>query len=274
MDRRVEIGVVVDDERQQHLRFLARHEMPRRAMAVRRPFRQQLLHARPQRAQRLAPARCEVVQVRLRARLVVHEVVGEAAGEIEDPIADRHADVRVPARAEDAERQVLERKIARVIRRLHPRFQSHPSSFKSAIGSSKEQEPKEIANSLLMRIRSSVATACPLHEAASSPNSNARASVSVRIVSACCSSAAAMKTLTNPCIVPVGASGSYVSGFTQRIGWCKPAVALNATPFSAHLRMKLATETASGNASGVIPPVRIFARSPRTASVSTSLVST
>src|ERR1041385_5474089 len=192
--------------------------MARGAMALRRSVGEQVRHPRAERARCVASARSELVERRLRARIFLNQPVFEARREVENAIADRHADVRLPSGAKDAERKILERKVARVIRRFNPRFQSHPSSFRSATGSSNEQEPNEIANSLLIRARSSVPMECPRQAAASSPNSNARASVSTRIIAACCGSAAAMKTLTNPCIVPVGASGSYVSGLMQRIG--------------------------------------------------------
>ncbi len=111
-----EVAVVADRDRQEELRLLHRHEMLLQALLVPRPDRERAREFAPQLARGLASHRGEPVQRRAGAHA--------ERGEIQDLVADRHAAARrllVAFALEDAERQVLDRKIAAgLMRRLDP----------------------------------------------------------------------------------------------------------------------------------------------------------
>src|SRR5688572_3624889 len=140
-------------------------------------------------------------------------------GKVQDLIADGNADTSLSADAEHSEREVRQRKIGMTVRRLDEGLHSQPSSFKSAIGSSNEHEPKEIANSSRSLISSSLETRRSCHQRPPSSNAKARGFSSRRICVANLGRAAAMKTFRKPCMAATGPPAAYVNGFTQRTGW-------------------------------------------------------
>ena len=109
MDAGVEVGVVADRHRDEELGLLHRQEMPRQVLLVALDG-EELRDSFPQLSPGARPGGGEPVQIRAG--------VDAERGEIEDLVADGHAASRVFLRAlaaEDAERQVLDREVARGI---------------------------------------------------------------------------------------------------------------------------------------------------------------
>src|SRR5688500_4974325 len=147
MDRSVEVGVVADHARKQHVHIALREEVLRYGLAMGKTFRQQLTEPRSKPPRRIAAAGHKLIERVARARPFASGARGLTTGEIENLVADRRADPTFArADAEDTERQILERKVAMPVCGLDPASQSHPDSLRSAIGSSNEHDPNEIAN--------------------------------------------------------------------------------------------------------------------------------
>jgi hypothetical protein len=157
MARRVEIGVVADLGRQQHL---DRGLRPQQVCAYGRALLQEVEDPPPELPALGGQQGHERVQALGGAGVGEasrDHVRGGAGGEVEHLVADGGADVG-PVRgvaAEHAERQILHGKVgAGAIRRGHPapalevvclvqRDHRNPASRRSAIGSRNEQEPKD-----------------------------------------------------------------------------------------------------------------------------------
>src|SRR5207253_7157276 len=114
--------------------------------------------------------------------------------EIERLIADRDTDAALSAPTIDAEGKILDGKLRVVVCGLDPGLHNQPSSCKSAIGSSNEQEPNEIAYCRRTRASSSVVTRRSRNQVPPSSNPNARAFCSRRIGDADPGNAAAMRS--------------------------------------------------------------------------------
>src|SRR5690348_2461905 len=214
VDRSVEIGVVGDLARQQQFRICDRQEILVRA---RRKFRQVLADTLPQaRANRPRHGEDSCQRRDLKS-----------FGHIEHHFTDRHAGpfAFLPAPAECREWQILYRKIGfRPVRRFHPaakcrivrcvNHSSHPNSRKSSSGSSKEHDPKLCAKSQRASAICSAVRLAPRQRSSSPLKSNVAGFVSLsksRIksrFSPCQANAAAVNTLTNPCITPRGLSAA------------------------------------------------------------------
>ena len=182
-DRGVEVAVVADLRRQEHLDVGLAQQHLRRVGARGDEAAlgaQQVAEPVPQRPAHPWLEGHEGVEARPAAAVLdvgrhpAQEPPLGAGGEIEDLVADRAADPRRPraAATEDAERQVLDGEVGGgVVRRLDPAAQrrvvravglryhgSTPRERRSATGSAKEHEPKDDAKSRRDRASSAVAT--------------------------------------------------------------------------------------------------------------------
>src|ERR1017187_5078607 len=95
-----------------------------------------------------------------------------AGMEIKNPVTNCDADAALSPTAKDTVRQILDREIGgRVIRRIDPASQSHPSSSNSCVGSSAEQDPQLASNVLIVVIRFETLRLLQVRTASSTPAS-------------------------------------------------------------------------------------------------------